>query len=153
MNRCWLHWHVRIDLCMCVCVHVCLFLSIACPSVNSFQLTYCILYSIGALTLFILISVSENTVPVTRAPIGTPLYVCYHHTTHSTSLEARVWSGHWIAAHLWLVLQGDWGWRLSTGIGDSCGWNSAIEHRSRVRAQSLVLFPRSPCPELWTHNI
>ena len=73
-------------------------------------------------------------------------WACYHHTAHSTSLEARVLSGRWIAAHPWLVLQGDWGQRISTGIDGSHGWNSAIQRRSWVRARSLVLFPLSPYP-------
>ena len=40
----------------------------------------------------------------------------------------------------------NWGWRISTGIDGSRGWNSAIEHRSRVRAWLLVFFPLSPYP-------
>ena len=68
-------------------------------------------------------------------------WACYHHTTQSTSLKARVLSGRWIARHPWPVLKGDWGWKILTGIGGSSGWNSAIERRSWVRARSLVLFP------------
>ena len=80
-------------------------------------------------------------------------WACYHHTAHSTSLEARVLSGRWIAAHLWPVLKGDWGWRISTRISGSRGWNSAIERWSRVQAQSPVLLALSPCPsELWSYN-
>ena len=80
-------------------------------------------------------------------------WACYYHTVHSTSLEAQVLSGRWIAAHPWPVLKGDWGRRISTGIDGSHGWNSAIERRSQVRARSLVLFPLSPYPsELWIHN-
>ena len=38
-------------------------------------------------------------------------------------------------------------------VGGSCGWNSMIESRSRVRARSLLLFPLSLCPsELWSYN-
>ena len=44
------------------------------------------------------------------------------------------------------VLKGDWGWRISTGIDGSRGWNSTLERRSWVRARSLVLFPLSPYP-------
>ena len=48
------------------------------------------------------------------------------------------------------VLKGNWGQRISTGIGS---WNSTIERRYQVRAQSLVLFPLLPCPsELWSCN-
>ena len=38
---------------------------------------------------------------------------------------------------------GNGGRRISTGLP---GWNSAIEHRSRVRARLLVLFSLSPFP-------
>ena len=80
-------------------------------------------------------------------------WACYQHTAHSTSLKVRVLSGRWIAAHPWPVLKGNWGRRISTGIGSSRGWNSAIERRSQVQAQSLVLFPLLPCPsELWSYN-
>ena len=56
-------------------------------------------------------------------------------------------SGRWIAAHPWLVLKGDWGRRISTGIDGLRGWKSAIEHRSRVRA----FFPCRPIlSDLWS---
>ena len=55
-------------------------------------------------------------------------------------------SGHWIAAHPWLVHKGDWQQGIATGIGGSHGWNSAIECRSRVQSQSLLLLPLSPYP-------
>ena len=75
-------------------------------------------------------------------------WACYHYTAHSTSLEARVLSGRWIAAHPWPVLKGDWGRRISTGVDGPRGWNSAIERRSWVQVwvRSLVLFPLSPYP-------
>ena len=73
-------------------------------------------------------------------------WACYHHTARSTSPEAQFLSGRWIAAHPWPVLKSNWGWRTSTGINGSRGWNSAIERRSWVRALSLVLFPLPPYP-------
>ena len=39
------------------------------------------------------------------------------------------------------VRNGDWQRRISTGVDGSRGWNSAIERRSLVWIQSLVLFP------------
>ena len=86
-------------------------------------------------------------------PHASRCWACYHHTAHSTSLEARVLSGRWIAPHQWPVLKGNWGRRILTGIGGSSGWNSAIERRSRIRVRSLVLFPLSLySPELWIYN-
>ena len=50
----------------------------------------------------------------------------------------------------WQVLKGEWGRRILTRIS---GWNSMIEHRFRVWAQSLVLFPLSlGSSELWSYN-
>ena len=49
-------------------------------------------------------------------------------------------------SHPVTVLKGDWGRRISTGIDGLRDWNSAIEHRYRVWAQSLVPFPLLPYP-------
>lgn len=76
-------WHVCIDLCMCVCtctrVRVCVLLicMTECPSIYSFQLTYCTLCSIGALMLFIQISVGEMFQSLTHSTLK-HLYMLYY---------------------------------------------------------------------------
>ena len=62
--------------------------------------------------------------------------------------QLSVLSGRCIAAHPWPVLRviGDEGSRLWLIV---CSWNSAIECRSQVWAQSLVLFPLSSYTYFW----
>ena len=53
-------------------------------------------------------------------------------------------SGRCIAAHLQPVHKAMGDKEFATGTDSSCGWSSAKECRSQVRAQSLVLFLLSP---------